>query len=74
MEEQGEGVDSMFSESCLVFVDVIRQLGFAQFVECDNDKSDKNVDKEKGKDDEVDDVIYGHLCPEPGDWSLVLER
>ena len=61
--------DSLFSHTVhahLIFVDVVGELGLPQLVECDNDQGNEDVDEEEGKDDEVDDVVDGHLCPEPG--------
>ena len=48
--------------SYLIFVNFsLFQLCFALLLESDNDQGDENVDKEKGKDDKVDDVKDGHF-------------
>ena len=56
----------------LVFVDVVRELRFAELVEGDDDERDEDVDEEEGEDDEVDDVEDGRLRAEPRDRTLVL--
>ena len=48
--------------SYLIFIDFrLFKFGLALLLESDNDQGDENVDKEKGKDDEVDDVKDGHF-------------
>ena len=50
------------SKSYLILVNFgLLQFGLALLLESDNDQGDENVDKEKGKDDEVDDVKDGHF-------------
>ena len=56
----------------LVFVNVVRELCLAEFVEGYDDQGHEDVDKEEGEDDKVDDVVDGHLRPEPGEGPLVL--
>ena len=48
--------------SYLIFIDFrLFKFSLALLLESDNDQGDENVDKEKGKDDEVDDVKDGHF-------------
>ena len=58
----------------LILVNVICQLSLAEFVEGNDDKSHEDVDEEERKYNKVDDVINGHLCPEPGQGALIFIR
>ena len=59
--------------TCLILVNVVRKLRFTKFVKCNNHKSNKNVDKEKGKHHKVDYIVYGHFCAKPWNWSFVFK-
>ena len=50
----------------LIFVNIVSELCLAELVEGDDDQGDKDVDKEEGEDDKVDNVVDGHLSSEPG--------
>ena len=58
----------------LILVNIVGELCLAQLVEGDDNEGHEDVDKEKGKDDKVDDVVNGHLGAEPGVRALVLVR
>ena len=61
------------NKACLIFVNIVRQFCFPQFIECDDDEGDKNVDKEKWKDNKVDNVVDGHFRSEPRDGALIFK-
>ena len=55
----------------LVFVEVpISQLLFTLLLKGDDDESNENVDKEKRKNDEENDVENGHFHPVAGQRPL----
>ena len=58
--------------SHLILVDVIRELRLSQLVECNDDESHEDVDKEEREDDKEHDVENGHLNAEPGEGALLL--
>ena len=61
-------------KSYLILVNFgLLQFGLALLLESDNDQGDENVDEEKGKDDEVDDIEDGHFHAEKWNGSLVLK-
>ena len=62
------------NETCLIFVNIVRQFSLAKLIECDDDESDKDVDKEEWKDNKVNNVVDRHFRSEPRDRTLVLKR
>jgi len=59
----------------LVFVNLsILEFGFALLLEGDNDQSHEDIDEEKGKHDEVNDVEDGHFDSIMEDGTVVLLR
>ena len=58
----------------LIFVNFsLFQFGFTLFLKGDDNQSDENVDKEKGKDDEVNDVKNGHFHSEEWYGPLIFK-
>jgi hypothetical protein len=53
------------ASSRLIFIDLrLLELGLPLLLEGDDDQGHEDVDKEEGKDDEVNNVENGHLYPE----------
>ena len=52
----------------------VLQFSFALLLKSNDDQSNENVDKEKGKDDEEDNVKNGHLNAEQGNGTFVFKR
>ena len=64
---------SHFLKSYLILVNFsILQFSFALFLKGDNDEGHKNVDKEKGENDEENNVKDGHFDSEQGNGSFVF--
>ena len=61
------------NKTCLIFVNIVRQFCLPQLIECDDDEGNKNVDKEKWKDNKVDNVVDSHFRSEPRDGALVFK-
>ena len=60
--------------SYLIFIDLrLFKFSLALLLESDNDQGDENVDKEKGKDDEVNDVKNGHFHSEEWYGPLIFK-
>ncbi len=53
------------ASSRLIFIDLrLLELGLPLLLEGDDDQGHEDVDKEEGKDDEVNNVENRHLYPE----------
>ena len=56
----------------LVLVHIVLKFSLTKLIECDDDESNKNVDKEKWEDYKEHNVEYALLRSEPRNWAFIF--